>query len=229
MDQFAERREHLRRRWRGDAVSVAHFMGKRRRFWGGIAEVCWLERRGLIRQYTGDYLSGRPGTMVHFLVGERMDIRTLDELTIEIGEGSIRRPRVPQSFVRMLASGKTFWLSQGDWLNPVAYRSADPDECTYITEPPKRYAPRDVPPPLKRVAKTTLPSSIQQAAVRARDLYYLFCGWAERFRGVSLNYLRGYVAWFLEDLVWNRLPYVWVYPGGVRWWERGRAVSHAPG
>ena len=80
--------ERQRRRWRGDAVSVPHFMGEQRRFWGQISEYAWLERRGLRRKWLGEYFSGRPGTIVHFVIGERMDIRTLDEMTIEVGEGA---------------------------------------------------------------------------------------------------------------------------------------------
>lgn len=229
MERMLQRRERQRRRWRGDAVSVAHFMGERRRFWGQISERAWLERRGLRRKWLGEYFSGRPGTMVHFVIGERMDIRTLDEMTIEVGEGARMRPRVPKNFARTLVPGRIFWLFRGDWLTPVAYRSADSDEYTYITDPPKRYAPPHIPPPLKEIPRTALPASIQQAAVRARDLYYLFCYWADRFRGISFDYLRGYMAWFLEDLTLNRLPripmYPWIDPEGVRWWKRGRVAS----
>lgn len=230
MERMAKRRAHQRRRWRGNAVSVPHFMGEQRRFWGRIDEYFWLERRGLHRRKPFGYLWGEPGTIVHFLVGERLNLRTLDEVAIEIGDGCLKQPRVPKRFEGVLAPKNIFWLFRNTWLAPIAYRATSQSEYTYITGPPKRFAPRDVPPPLKRIPMETLPASTQRAAWRAQDLCSLFCKWAERFRGISLKYFDGYVAWFLEDMSSNRLPYFWVYPGRPRWWEeRGRTVERVHG
>lgn len=215
---MARQRKSKRQRWQEDAVSWAHFLGDRRRFWGSIHEFDWMERRGFERvQRFKEHMRGRPGTMVYFVIGTRPDRRKPGEIAIEVGEGALVRPRIPKTFAK-LGHGRMFWMCYGQWFSPVAYRRGSSNQYVYIKDPPKRFAPPHRIRPQKRVWEWLMSSELKKAGRIAGDLKALFCRWANRFCGVSLHYLRSYIAWFLEELTSGRLFIDdWIYPHLAGW------------
>lgn len=200
---LAQRRNEQRLCWQGDAVAVTCFIGRRRRFWGITSEFLWAYRRGLYDEWLMVRGRGIPGTLVHFIAEARAG--DAGNLSIEIGEGSILHPCVPQSFVSKVLSRPKYWESVGQRLFPVSYRNA-PDDMIQLAKKPMMSPIRLWTMRYRQETCAPLASPVmKRAAQKASALYELFLGWSARFRGVSLKYLERYIAWFLEALKRRRL------------------------
>lgn len=209
---FAKRRMEERLHWQGEAVATVHFIGRRRHYWGGISELRWAERRNLEAECLMERARGVPGTLVHFITEVRSDNQPGD-LTIEIGEGSTLHPCVPKTFLARSSTRPKYWESVSMDLLPVSYENK-PDDMLRTSKKPVL-----APTGLWRLRRQKIVDSrlvspeMRKASYKASELRNLFLSWSKRFRGVSLQYLSKYTAWFMEELTSHRLKVSgWMYP-----------------
>lgn len=221
---FAKRRMNERSHWQGDAVATMHFVGRRRRYWGSISEGFWSERRDLSSEWAMERGRGVPGTLVHFVTEARPDDQP-GRLSIEIGEGSILHPCVPKTLLARSISQPRYWASVGLDFLPVSYENK-PDDMLQLSKKPMMAPARLWRLRCQKIVDSRLATpEMRKASSKASELQHLFFDWSSRFRGVSLQYLSKYTAWFMEELTSNRLKVSgWMYPhlaglDGPQWGE----------
>lgn len=226
---YADRRAKERLHWQGDAVATAEVINRRRRYWGGTFELFWAKRHNLAAEWASEQGRGVPGTMVHFITEVRPDNQPGD-LSIEIGEGSKLHPCVPKPFIARSNTRPKYWKSIGLDFLPVSYESK-PDDLVRISKRPRMAPSYHWRLRCQKIVDSRFASpEMRKASSKASELRNLFLYWSSRFRGVSLQYLSKYTAWFMEELKSHRLKVSgWMYPNlaGLESPQMGKfAVPH---